>query len=120
MKKQDIILAIVLLLAAGVFLIPSFTKKETGDAYIYTGGELYGIYDLSVATDIHIVNDNGIVNDIEISNGTVRMKNATCPGKQCMAAGYISRNNESICCAPAGLIIVIRSSREDGYDAVTK
>ena len=120
MKKKDIILTAVLLFTAALLMIPSYIGRDTGDAYIYVKGELYGVYDLSEPCSIHISSDNGTVNDLEISDGSIYMKNATCPGKQCMACGRISHNNESICCAPAGLVIVIRTPREDGYDAVTK
>ena len=119
MKKRDMIL-IVILLAISLSGLIFFRKSGTGEAYIYTGGKLYAHYPLSSDSTIHIENDNGIVNDIEIADGTICMKNATCPGKQCMSCGRISRNNESICCAPAGLLIIIRSEEDMPYDAITE
>lgn len=119
MNKKDMILVAVLLAAAFAFVIPQRISAGKGDAYIYVGSELYGVYDLSKPATVHIENGNGIVNDIEISQGSVFMKDATCPGKQCMNSGHISRNNESICCAPAGILIIIRSGTDDEYDAIT-
>ncbi len=120
MKKRDIILILILILISSCGIFFSFSNRSEGDAYIYVSGQLYGTYDLSEDQSIHIVSPSGIVNDIEISDNGIYMRNATCPGKQCMQCGRISRNNESICCAPAGLIIIVRSSEEPEYDAVTR
>lgn len=113
-----LILVLFIVSLAGLFAVLS--DKEQGDAYIYVKGSLYGKYDLSEPTLIHIDGDNGLENDIEISGGKIFMKNANCPGRQCIKCGSISRNNESICCAPAGILIIVRSQKEAEYDAVTK
>lgn len=120
MKKRDIILISVLILTAVVFMIPVRAKAGAGDAYIYVRGELYGTYDLSEDTVFTIDNGNGLVNEIEIKDNSIFMKSATCPGRQCVKSGRIGRNGESICCAPAGILIVIRSNEEAEYDAITK
>lgn len=120
MKKRDICLIAILLVISAAGLIAVNLNKDNGKAYIYTGGKLYGTYDLNTDRQIQIVSDNGIVNDIEISDGTIYMKDATCPNRICVRSGHISRNNESICCAPAGLLIIIRSGGASEYDAITK
>lgn len=120
MKIRDLVLYILLLCVASAGLIASFFHKNGTYADIYAGGKLYGRYDLSAPCLIHIENDNGIVNDIEISDGEIYMKNATCPGRQCMKCGRISREHESICCAPAGIVIVIEPTEVSGLDAITK
>ncbi len=119
MNKKDYVLLAVLLTAAIVMLIPLRHRALADEAYIYVNGDLYGIYDLGVPQDIHIDN-NGIGDDIAISGGTVYMKDATCPGRQCVASGHISRANESICCAPAGVLIVVHSDKNAEYDAITR
>ena len=120
MKKRDIILivALAVISIAGLFLV--YNNDNAGFAYIYVKGSLYGRYDLSVERSIHLVNDNGIVNDIEISDGCIYMKDATCPGRQCVKCGRISRTNESICCAPAQVLIIIQEAGDKDYDAITK
>ncbi|MCR5673336.1 MAG: NusG domain II-containing protein [Lachnospiraceae bacterium] len=120
MNKKDVILILLLVAVSAIFLIPSSSKKDGEDAYIYVNGQLYGKYDLSEPQSIHIENPNGIVNDIDISDGYIFMKNATCPQKQCMACGHINHRGQSICCAPAGLMVIIKDTSEDAYDAVTK
>ena len=120
MNKKDVILILLLVAISVLFLIPTLSDKNGKDAYIYINGQLYGTYDLSVPESIHIENDNGMINDIEIADGSIYMKNATCPKKQCMACGHISHKGQSICCAPAGLMVIIKDTSEDAYDAITK
>ena len=67
-----------------------------------------------------VANDNGMVNEIEISDGSIFMRSANCPDKLCVKSGHISLDGESICCAPAGILIVVRSETGGEYDAVTK
>ena len=118
--KKDVILIALLMIISLAGIIAVYHDNETGEAYIYVKGVLYGQYDLSDPQSIHIENDRGIINDIEISDGCVRMKNATCPGRECVNCGSISRTNESICCAPAQVLIIIRSDKEREYDAITE
>ena len=120
MKKRDLILIVALMIISAAGVLALYRNDQGGAAYVYVGGNLYGRYDLSEVTDIHIDNGNGLVNDISISDGKVYMKNATCPNKLCMKCGAISRNNESICCAPAGILITVRSDEGSEYDAITK
>ena len=120
MKKRDIILIFALILVSVAFLIPVWAQDTSGDAYIYVKGQLYGRYGLSEDKVITIDDGNGLVNNIEISGNEIFMRDATCPGKVCVKSGRISRNKESICCAPAGILIVIRSDEDTGYDAITQ
>ncbi|MBO4904297.1 MAG: NusG domain II-containing protein [Lachnospiraceae bacterium] len=120
MNKRDMILIIAVLIFGALAYICLDSNTVGGEADIYVRGELYGSYDLSATQTVHIEHDNGIINDIEISDGSIYMKYSNCIGKQCMHTGRISHNNESICCAPAGLIITVRSKEGSDYDAVTK
>lgn len=119
MNKKDMTLVATVLIVSLLFLIPSVFYTGSGKVYIYVGGNLYASYDLSDDTTVHLDNGKGISNDIVISGGSVYMKDATCPGKQCVHTGRISRNNQSIVCAPAGILVIIRSEVESGYDAIT-
>lgn len=119
MNKKDMTLVVTVLAASLFFLLPSVLGTGSGKVYIYVGGDLYGSYDLSDDTSVHLDNGKGISNDIVISGGSVYMKDATCPGKQCVHTGRISRNDQSIVCAPAGILVIIRSKAESGYDAIT-
>ena len=120
MKKRDIVLIVILAVISLCGIIPSFFGRDIGDAYIYVKGSLYGVYDLSEPCDITITGDNGALNTVTIEDNGIFMKEANCPGRQCIECGRISRNGESICCAPAGILIIVRSQEEPEYDAVTR
>lgn len=120
MNRRDMILISVILVLAAVSYFVLHHGEGDGVASVYVHGRLYGTYDLSVPQQIHIEGDNGIINDIEISDGSIFMKYSTCPGQQCVDTGRISSNNESICCAPAGTMITVHSAKEPDYDAITK
>lgn len=120
MKKRDIILIASLIIISAASLIPVWARARGRYACIYVRGSEYGRYDLSEDALIRIDDQKGLVNEIEISGGSVRMKSATCPGRQCMSCGSISRSNESICCAPAGILVIIPSEEGSEYDAITQ
>ncbi|MBO4889633.1 MAG: NusG domain II-containing protein [Lachnospiraceae bacterium] len=120
MRKRDCILIaalIIISLSAFFFLRP---YQKGGSAYIYRGDSLYGTYDLSEDRIIRIDNDDGTVNEVEITGGSVCMLSAGCPNKLCVNSGSISLDKESICCAPERILIVVRADEAGEYDAVTK
>ncbi|MCR5686773.1 MAG: NusG domain II-containing protein [Lachnospiraceae bacterium] len=118
MKKRDLLLILIMLTVSLLGMIPAL-NSGSGRAYVYADGKLYGTYDLSEPQDIELVSRDGIINRIRIENGYAYMNYATCPGRQCMA-GRISKNGETICCAPAKVLVVIRSEDDTEYDAVTE
>lgn len=119
MNKKDVLLLVSVMLISAVLYVPTLFLKGGDDAYIYVNGDLYGQYSLAVHKEI-LIDNNGITDKIVIGEGCVYMKDATCPGKQCVHSGRISRNNESICCAPAGVLIVVKSDKDSEFDAITK
>ncbi len=119
MKKRDIILILAILLfslTGGAFMIPTGVG---GTVDVYKGNTLFGSYDLNDDRIITVEADNGIINTIEISGERVRMKDATCQNRICVECGWIAGKGESICCAPAGVLVMIRGEGGD-YDAITK
>ena len=119
MKKRDIILILAILLVS--LTCASFVMPHGEGAFVevYSGNALFGSYDLNDEKTISVEGTNGIVNMIEIQNGRVRIRDATCPNRICVDCGWIDKSGESICCAPAGLLVKI-SGLEGDYDAVTK
>ena len=120
MKKRDCILIAGLILVSLIAILFMRPDQKGGFAYIYRGDKLYGTYDLSEDKIIKIVNDDGTTNEIGISDGSVCMLSAGCPNKLCVRSGRISLDKECICCAPEGILIVVRSDEAGEYDAVTK
>ncbi len=120
MKKRDMIFITLLFIASICGFIFQRQEGAAGDAYIYHDGVLYGSFPLSVDRDIRIESANGTVNEIRIEDNSIFMKSSTCPGRVCVNTGHISNNNESICCAPAKLLIVVKGGGDGEYDAITQ
>ena len=102
-----------------ICLIPLYTGEKNGYAYVYVRGSLYGTYPLDEPQEIILQGNRGMENVIAIDGNSVYMKSASCPGRQCIKRGRISRRGESICCAPAGILVMIESGKRGEYDAVT-
>lgn len=50
-------------------------------------------------------------NVIEIRDGRIRIKSATCPDQICVRTGFISRPGQTIVCIPHQLVIELQSER---------
>lgn len=122
MKRKDVILAICLLLAAGIFylLIQIMGHTEGNQVIITVNGQEYGRYPLSENKEINVENENGY-NTVVISNGKVHMKDADCPDKYCVNQGDINKNGQTLICLPHKLSVEVNASdKENGIDAVAE
>lgn len=106
--KYDIILLVVIILFT--FCTFLFNKGKTGTYVKITSHQKeYGIYDISINKTINIDNEN----IIQIRNGEVYMKSATCPDQICIKQGHISQSGASIICLPHELIVEITGEEGD-------
>lgn len=125
MKKKDMILgAAALLLAAGMLLVIKIQGNARGDRVIVTvDGEVYGTYDLNKSQEILINLKNGY-NKIVIEDGQVHMEEADCPDGYCKRQGYISGVNDTVICLPHKLVVEIGLEEPDagqpGVDVISK
>ncbi len=55
---------------------------------------------------------------LHVENGTIRVLESGCPGKDCVRQGTISLDGESIVCLPSRVIISVRSDSSSGLDGV--
>lgn len=118
MKKNDLILAAVIILAAfAVFAFQCF-RQDNGEHHIQitVDGELFGTYDLTVDQTIEI----GSTNRVVIENGEARMEQADCPDQVCVNHRAIRRNGESIICLPNRVVVTVESSEESGLDGIAQ
>lgn len=122
MKKMDYVLVAVIMTVAIVSMCLLSSNKHNGSVCnVYVDGDLYGTYSLYDNINIDITKDDILSNRISIDNGNVVMDYANCPDKICVKQGTISATNETICCAPNGIVIVIEGDEARGeYDAITK
>lgn len=97
MKKNDYILAAIVLIAAAVFGIWTYGSMNSGHYVIVeVNGEEYGSYDLDDDQVIEI----GETNTLEIKDGKASMIHADCPDQLCVHMTAISRSHELIVCLP--------------------
>ena len=118
MKKNDFILAIVVLVVAVVlYLLHSMLNgAEAATVTIKVDGEMKGTYSLLEEQEIEINNGSNI---LLIKDGKADMIEADCPDLLCVKQRAISKNHENIICLPNKVVVEVQSSEESELDAVT-
>lgn len=97
MKKNDWILAAVVLLAAIAGCAFLYWNQARGHYVVVSvDGEEYGTYDLGEDRVIEIQDTNRL----EIRNGKAFMIEANCPDQICVHMSAVSRTHEMIVCMP--------------------
>lgn len=116
-KKNDLILAgIILILALAAVLFITLTKEEGGEVVVTVDGEVYKTLPLDKDTTLSIEEKTGQYNVLEIKDGEVRMREASCPDKICVEHRAIHYNRESIVCLPNKVTVEIRGGKENDID----
>ncbi len=93
MKKRDIwiICAVLAVAVAGMaavrFLSP---KNAAGTSRIYIGGEVYKTVSLDEDQVVEIDQGSGVVNHVEVKDGSIYMMDSTCSDKLCVDQGKMS------------------------------
>ena len=119
-KKADIVLFILILVAGLAVSWWSLTTNTGGDKAIVTvDGELYGTYSLSQDQTIEVAQKDGHTNHITIKDGMVSMAFSDCANQDCVQHYAISKTAETIVCLPNKVIVEIEGG-ESGFDAVAK
>ena len=110
MKKRDVILiAAVLIIAAVLFLVVELTKKDGAGVIVKVDGKQVAEYSLSENATYEL---NGGTNILVIENGKAFLKDANCPDKLCVHQGKISRTGEVITCLPNKLTVTVYGAEE--------
>lgn len=117
MRRGDLIL-LTALLSFSVILWIIFAVNQPKPEYVSVRVDGMEITRLPLNIDrVYRISEG---NTIEISGGSVRMTEATCPDQICVKTGPISHGGHSIVCAPHKVVILITSGNNDkSYDAVT-
>ena len=111
-KIWDILLIALLLALVGLTLYFALSPEEGTFAEIYLDGKLYRTVSLKEDCTVELVGLKVVVSD-----GKVRVEEATCPDKLCEKRGAISRAGESIVCLPARVVVKIAGKGE--VEAIT-
>lgn len=116
-KKADIILAVVLLVAGfGSLALLRSDKTESLVAQVYYQGEKIDEIDLSQKAEFSNKYDLGEhYNIVSYKDGSLWIEDTDCPGKDCKQFGKISKSGQVIVCAPHKLLIQITGG--DGVDS---
>ena len=104
MKKNDWILAVVVLLAAGILGAYLLLGRQAGSyVMVSKDNEEIGTYSLN---DDQVI-DVGDGNRLEIKDGAVRMIYADCPDQICVHTGWINQEHDMIVCMPNKVVAQI-------------
>ena len=109
-------IALVVLLAGAVALLFFRPKTEALYADVYQNGTL--LYTLPLDRDTRLTVGGAYENVLVVSNGTIRIESATCPGEDCVHTGAIGHAGQSIVCLPNRL--EIRLSGDSGVDIIAR
>jgi len=121
LKKSDIYLVLfVVCLCSIIFMYKYAFSQKGGSVEIYVDNELYATELLDTDKDINIFKGNEICNTVSIRSGNVSVVNSNCPDGLCEKQQSISLNNESICCLPNRVLIIIKTDKKDKYDAIVQ
>lgn len=109
-KKNDLILAAVILAAALIAGIGFWAFKKPGARVVITvDGKEFGSYRLDEEQTIQI----GSTNVLQIRDGQAKMIKADCPDKLCMHQKAISSSQESIICLPNKVVVTVEGTPGD-------
>lgn len=122
MKKADMVLVAVVILAAAISLfLGQFLKREGTFATVSVDGSVVAEYALDEDGTYAIKGADGGVNILVIEDGKAFLSEADCPDKLCVKQGSISKVGGSIICLPHKVVIEITGEGEKiQIDAVTQ
>lgn len=112
MKRNDIILLLILLFLGGIgLLITGFFRNQDGSyVRITAAGERYGEYSLKENREIFVQNGEW-TNTVVIENGAVFVREANCPDRYCVLHAKITGLADPIVCLPHKLVVeIVRKS----------
>ena len=117
-KKGDIIIITGLLALALLLMVLSLIPAHGAENAIIThDGEQIAVLPLDTDT-VYTVSDGDALNVIEVSEGRVRMVQASCPDGQCVHQGYIDDGGEVIVCLPNRVTVALDGESENAPDAI--
>ena len=120
LKKDIILLSVILLAAFLLWLVPSFFHRDKpARVRVYQDGNQIAEYPLAEDLVKAVSYEEEHYNLLLIENGKVSVSDADCPDQLCVRQRSISGNGESIICRPHRLVVQVESGEERELDAVT-
>ena len=119
-KKDIILLSVILLTAFLLWLVPSFLHRDKPERVrVYQDGNQIADYPLAEDLVTAISYEEEHYNLLLIEDGKVSVSDADCPDQLCVKQRSISGNGESIICLPHKLVVKVESEEERKLDAIT-
>ena len=103
--------AAVLLIAVLLLTLPILTIRS-GERLVVTTPEGSLSYPLSRDTSFEVTS-RGITLCIVIEGGAAFVRKSNCPDGVCIASHAVSKNGETILCAPAGVTLTVKGGDGD-------
>lgn len=121
-RPADIILIVLLLLAALTFFGRQFFFRHTGAVVkVRVDGSVVSTFDLSQDQVYEITGADGGHNTLIIKDGQAWIEDADCPDALCVHMGKISYVGQSIVCLPHKVVVLIEdAAASDSLDAVAR
>lgn len=111
MKKKDLIFIGIVLVIALLSLLAFQWMKVTGaelQVVITIDGDKYRSLDLTEEVSEEIVVDqDGKINVVQVSNGQVTISEANCPDQICVHTAPADEHGEMIVCLPHKVIVEV-------------
>ena len=124
MKKNDVILIAVLLVAAvltavGMRIWQMNNTKDAAKVVVTIDGQVYGTYPLSEDRTEKIELPDGTYNILTISDGYADVTEASCPDQICVKHNHIKYSKESIVCLPNKVVVTVEGGEDNEIDGST-
>lgn len=116
----DIIVFVLLLAATAAGVAFASRSRPAGEeAVIEVNGVLREKLALSVDRLLKIESPYGF-NTVEVSDGRIRVREASCSHKICAAQGWVHRETEEIVCLPNRFSVRVAGRGGEKYDGITR
>ena len=124
MKKNDIVLIAVLLVAAvlvaaGMRIWQMNNTKDTANVVVTIDGEVYGTYPLSEDRTERIELPDGSYNILIIADGYADVTEASCPDQICVKHNHIRYSGDAIVCLPNKVVVTVEGGEDNDIDGST-
>ena len=121
MKKTDLWIILIALLAAGVFFTWNALSSgaDVQTVRITVDGKPYKTVSLKEPQTVEI-NIDGKTNIVEINEHGARMIDANCPDKLCVHQGEITKSNQTIVCLPNKVVVEFYDAAQGDFDAISE
>ena len=113
-KKGDIAVIALIIIAAAFFWLWSNSKSEAVQAVITVDGEVIETVNLSdIREKITIIPATTPKVVITAENGKIRFESAECEDKLCIACGDLNKHGDTAVCLPAKTAITVKGADVD-------